>query len=300
MTKVIKSLKKTLISAKKAKEDKPTLSGDRVAIFDEKLASKLRTKNIGEDAGRLYYLNLYEACALVEEDKLKVYDKGKEIQKDGKLWFYVTDTGRGIPKDRHEAIFDRFVQADLELSRGYEGSGIGLSIVKAYVEALNGSLELKSIPGKGSTFRFCIPYIPAKEHAEEKESSIVSPKETGDFTILINEDEVVNYQLLEAILSKDYKLLFAKDGTEAIATFKDHPEISLILMDIKLPGEFSGLDTTRKIRELNQQVPVIAVTAYATTSDRNKALKAGCNDYLSKPYKEENLQGLIRKHLKID
>ncbi len=115
-------------------------------------------------------------------------------------------------------------------------------------------------------------------------------------TILVAEDDEVNFYFLESILSKEFQLLHAVSGEEIIKLFADNPEISVILMDIKMPGEYDGYETTKKIRETDQQVPIIAQTAYAMESDKVKALDAGCNDYISKPYNPDNLISLVRKY----
>jgi PAS domain S-box-containing protein len=217
--------------------------------------------------------------------------------KDGKAWFYVSDTGKGIPKEKQEAIFDRFMQVDIGLAREHEGSGIGLSIVKAYLEILGGSIHVNSEVGKGSTFLFSIPYQPANDRKAEPETSPESNYKRKDITILIVEDNEINYIFLKASLSKDFRLLHATCGEEAIRLFEDNPEISIILMDIKLVGKYDGMETTRMIREKNRQVTIIAQTAFATDADRTETLQAGCNDYIAKPYSPEEIRSVIRKHL---
>ncbi len=212
---------------------------------------------------------------------------------DEKLFFYVSDSGKGIPEDKLEAIFDRFVQVELGNTRSYEGSGIGLSIVKAYAGVLNGNIQVKSELGKGSTFLFSIPYSPAINGLDEKIENDTKKIMYKRHTLLIAEDDEVNYYFMESILSKEFDLLHAKNGEETINLFIDNPEISMILMDIKMPGEYDGYEATRKIRKINQQIPIIAQTAYAMEADRNKALDAGCNDYISKPYTPKNLHSLI-------
>ena len=214
---------------------------------------------------------------------------------EGKMYFYINDTGRGIPEDKLDVIFDRFVQAELGNTRGYEGSGIGLSIVKAYLEALNGDIRVKSKLGKGSTFLFSVPYSQAKAESPKAEVKEQQEITDGKYTLLVAEDDDVNYYFLEQILSKKFKLIHAESGEEAIQLFNDNPQISLVLMDIKMPGEYDGLEATRKIRKNNKDVPIIAQTAYATESDKIKALEAGCSDYISKPYSPVNLNALIRK-----
>ena len=118
--------------------------------------------------------------------------------------------------------------------------------------------------------------------------------------LLIAEDDDVNFYFLESILSKKYELLHAENGEETLKLFMDHPEISLILMDIKMPGEYDGYEATRKIREMNQNIPIIVQTAYAMESDRIKSLDAGSSDYISKPYSPKDLLSLIEYYLRLE
>jgi len=224
-----------------------------------------------------------------------IIEIGNYIENE-KLYFYVSDTGKGIPDEKLEIIFDRFVQVELGSTRSYEGSGIGLSIVKAYLEALEGDIKVKSENGKGSTFLFSIPYLPVIKSymkSEIKENSEMVPTVN---TILIAEDDEVNYYFLETILSKEYNLIHAFNAEQAVELFKNNPEISLILMDIKMPGEFDGLEATRMIKEINQQIPIIAQTAYEMESDKAEAFKAGCIEYITKPFNVNNITALVRKY----
>ena len=115
--------------------------------------------------------------------------------------------------------------------------------------------------------------------------------------ILLAEDDEVNCLLLDSILAGNYKLLFAKNGAEAVKMYVEHPEITLILMDIKMPGEFDGLEAVRRIRKVNTEIPIIAQTAFASDSDKNRSLEAGCCDYIAKPYNASHLKKLIQKNL---
>lgn len=235
------------------------------------------------------------------KNAVKFTDSGKieigNYLKDENIWFYVSDTGKGIPADKIDKVFDSFVQADTSLTRGYEGLGIGLSIVKAYIKALNGSIEVKSEIGKGTTFLFSIPYLPEKDEVEETIPELILKEDLKEDTLLIVEDDKVNAMLLDAILKSEYKLLFAQSGDEAIEMYKRNPGISLILMDIKIPGEHNGLAVTKKIREIDQKVPIIAQTAFATETDKAKAKEAGCNDYISKPYSSVSLKMRIKNYI---
>jgi PAS domain S-box-containing protein len=214
------------------------------------------------------------------------------------LEFFVKDTGIGIPKDRQEAIFHRFVQADIADKRASQGSGLGLSITKAYVEMLGGKLWLKSEEGKGSTFYFTIPY---KSEQQEKSNTknIVSAKTENQIKklkILIAEDDEISEMLITKtvkIFSKE--VLKARTGVEAIDVCRINPDIDLIMMDIKMP-EMNGYEATKQIRQFNKDVIIIAQTAYALTGDHEKAIKAGCNEYIPKPIDKMVLKELLQKH----
>lgn len=212
--------------------------------------------------------------------------------------FFVKDTGKGIPANRFESIFERFVQADMSLTRTFEGSGLGLSIVKAYVEAIGGKIWLQSEVGAGSTFYVSIPFSD-EEPAGEK-FPVTTEEEIhetlGDITVLIVEDDKLSYQYYEILLASHFKLLRAKNGVEALAVFENNKDISIILMDIKIPGDMDGLDVTRKIREQNKKIPIIAQTAYAMNIDRMRAIDAGCNDYITKPVNKNKLFSVITKY----
>ena len=219
------------------------------------------------------------------------------------LEFYVKDNGIGIPKDRQLAIFERFVQADIEDVKVYEGSGLGLSISHSYVEMLGGKIWVESIDGQGSEFYFTIPHnTPDKE---TKESEIVSLEEkveniTKKLKILIAEDEDISDKYLSIILdSINPTLLHATNGKDTIELCRNTKDIDLILMDIKMPI-IGGYEATKEIRKFNKDVIIIAQTAYSLPGDNKKAIEAGCNDYISKPINKELLLGLIEKYFGVD
>ncbi|MCF8229785.1 MAG: response regulator [Bacteroidales bacterium] len=217
----------------------------------------------------------------------------------GDLMFYVEDSGPGIPEEKKKSIFDRFVQADISHTRPYEGSGLGLSISKAYAEMLGGEIIIESETGKGSTFIFSLPFktaLDVKKKQEEKSESPQNPK-SSDKAVLIVEDDVSSYELIRIILQKNkYRVYHAYHGREAIDMLKEKTDISLVLMDMKMPV-MDGYEATRKIREFDKDLPVIALTAYALEGDKEKALQAGCNDYLSKPIKQSMLTRTIDRYL---
>ena len=218
-----------------------------------------------------------------------------------KMVFYVEDTGIGIPKEQHDIIFERFRQVELELNKNYGGTGLGLAISKKLVEILGGEIWLESEPSKGSKFLFSLPYEPVKAIEPKNEEAIHGAKLEllpGQTTILVAEDEDMNFFFLKEILSSDnLTILRAENGFEAIELFQSNPEISLVLMDIKMP-KMNGLDATKKIKELNPKIPVIAQTAFAMRDEKESAYAAGCDEYITKPINKELLINAINKVLK--
>ncbi len=218
---------------------------------------------------------------------------GNYIEGD-RLVFYVRDTGIGIAREHFEAIFDRFRQAEDQLIRNYEGAGLGLSIAKAYVEALNGEIWVESEKRKGSTFYFAIPYRPVKK---EQPREIVKHWDGNGIQILLAEDDEANFLYYKFLLMKEgYQIVRASDGEQAVRIMKENPGIALILMDIKMPV-LDGFEATRQIRQFNSTIPIIAQTAYGFVRDKKKAIEAGCNDYLSKPVDHHVLLRLLEEHL---
>jgi PAS domain S-box-containing protein len=224
--------------------------------------------------------------------------------KDKYLEFYFKDTGIGIPKDLQEKVFERFRQVETTMSREYEGAGLGLSISKAYVELLGGKIWLTSRLGEGSVFYFTIPYnkvslnkIPDKGVADKYKSE-PEPKKT--ITLLVAEDEYNNFKLLEQYLSNEnIVVIHAANGSEAVEICKKNRQINLVLMDLKMPV-MDGFEATKSIKEFRPDLPVIAQTAYVRDVDKSKAIACGCSDFLSKPFKKEELLSMIREHLVFD
>lgn len=240
-------------------------------------------------------LNLVEnAIKYTNEGSIEIgYVKFDEV-----LEFYVKDTGIGIPKDRQEAIFERFIQADVVDKMARQGAGLGLSITKAYIEMLGGKLWVESEEGVGSTFYFTLPYLAAS--LENTESQIVPnyDKTTpvqGLKILIAEDDEVSEMFIVQMVKDLGKEILKAKTGVQAVEACKKNPDIDLVLMDIRMP-EMGGDEATRQIREFNQAVVIIAQTAYGLSGDRGKILKAGCNDYIAKPISKKELLGLINKY----
>ena len=214
------------------------------------------------------------------------------------LKFFVKDTGMGIAKDRQKAIFERFIQADIYDRMALQGSGLGLSISKAYVEMLGGKIWVESELGIGSVFYFTIPCIGKTEEIIEKKSdvSIETDDKAGKLKILIAEDDEASSMYLSILVEEfSSEILTAKNGFEAVEIYKHHPDIDLILMDIQMP-HLNGYEATSQIRKLNKNVVIIAQTAFALTYDRQKVIDAGCNDHIPKPILTDDLKTLIRKY----
>jgi CheY-like chemotaxis protein len=221
-------------------------------------------------------------------------------EKKGKyLEFFVKDTGEGIPQYQQQIIFERFRQGSDSLTRKYEGSGLGLSIAKSYVEMLDGEIWVESEEGKGSTFYFTIPYNAVSEEkgviidaAFEKEKEV----EIKNLKILIVEDDEISYSLLIRTVRKiSTEVLHAITGFEAVEACRNNPDLDLVLMDIRM-HKMDGNEATRQIRQFNTDVIIIAQTAYAFSGDREKAIEAGCNDYITKPINMTLLFELIKRY----
>ena len=215
------------------------------------------------------------------------------------LQFFVKDTGIGIPSEKLEAVFERFIQADITNSRAYQGAGLGLTISRTYVKMLGGKLWVESKEGVGSQFYFTLPNNnqSGKKLIGEKVGSAEEPgKQTKNLKVLIVEDIFESSMYLEIILrSFASAIINAGTGVEAVAACRNNPDIDLVLMDIQMP-EMNGYEAVQQIRKFNPEVVIIAQTAYAQKGDREKALAAGCTDYLAKPIRKTDLLALINSH----
>ena len=217
-------------------------------------------------------------------------------------FFYVTvaDSGMGIPEDSIDRIFERFYRVDKSHSREIGGTGLGLAICQMIVEKMGGAITVESELHEGSTFRFTIPYDmynmqeKFKKNAEREQHLKVAIRSLQLRTLLVAEDVDSNFLLMNTVLGKKYKLIRARDGREAVDMYKEnHPD--LIFMDIKMPY-MDGLEATRLIRGYSKDIPIIALTAFAFESDRERAIEAGCNDYLTKPISQEAIEKILDKY----
>lgn len=220
-------------------------------------------------------------------------------KKGEKLLFFVKDTGSGISKDKLEVIFERFVQANLKFNRGYEGSGLGLAIAKAYTKMLGGEIWVTSEENMGSTFQFTINYDPV---SIESISNLTEPEtesavqDYSNAEILIAEDEEVNFVLMEQLLAgMKLNLIHAQNGIEAIDICQNNPNISLILMDIKMPV-MDGYTAAQKIQVIRPGVPIIAQSAYALSHEIEQYNQL-FDDYITKPINRAELKKKIRRFI---
>ncbi len=235
------------------------------------------------------------------KNAIKYTDSGSvEIycgKKNSEFEFKITDTGIGIPADRIDSIFNRFEQADIADKYARQGSGLGLSIAKAYVEMLQGSINVKSESGKGSTFFFRMPWPETQEISEPANIGISATKESEyQIKLLIAEDDDSSFEYLSAILEKlVHKIERVENGYQAVEFVRNHPDINLVLMDIQMPG-INGYEASRQIRTFNKDLVIIAQTAFALSGDKSKALEAGCNNYISKPVNKKDLLYMINTY----
>ena len=228
---------------------------------------------------------------------------GYRLINDGtEVEFFVSDTGSGIAPEDLNNIFGTYVSRDAENQNGY---GLGLALCKTIVEKMDGTISVQSKLGEGSTFRFVLPFegtiggITKNSRTTTNSRTIRSTTKTDLATaplVLVAEDEDSNFELVKIVLSKQYRLLRARNGIEAVTYCEDeHPD--LILMDIRMP-DMNGLDATRIIKEVNHDIPVSALSAYAFDENIREAKAAGCDEFMAKPFRVEDLIDMVEKYVK--
>lgn len=242
---------------------------------------------------------LSNAVKFTEEGKIEVrISLLKQSADHVRIRIAICDTGIGISKEKQKTIFERFHQAEAETTRRFGGTGLGLAIVKQLVALQNGTIELKSTPGKGSEFvvelRYGLPDV-----AQLYAAALSAQEETvpmQKISVLIAEDNAMNRQLvLHLMKSWEIDHTIVTNGREAVEELKRRP-YSLVLMDIQMP-EMDGYVATQVIRnELRLSVPIVAMTAHAMAGEKEKCLQLGMNDYVSKPIKETLLYNVIGRH----
>lgn len=221
---------------------------------------------------------------------------GYEVLKDTQeIRFFVKDTGTGIDPDFIEHIFDTYASQDAEKQRGF---GLGLALCRIIVEKMGGTIDVESTLGKGSLFTFTLPFngsisgVTVTTRSNNMRTLRVENPVNQEAmkTVLVAEDEESNYELVRIVLQKRYNLLRAHNGIEAVTmNEEEHPD--LILMDVRMP-EMDGLDATRIIKEVNNKVPIIMLSAFAFPENIREAKAAGCDEFMAKPF---NVEDLIEK-----
>ncbi|MBW4360089.1 ATP-binding protein [Flavobacterium taihuense] len=226
---------------------------------------------------------------------------GYEIDEQNQhIRFKVKDTGLGIEKNNQQYIFDRFRRVGGDHTIKIGGLGLGLAISKAYVEMLGGTISLESQLGKGSEFYFTIPleYIKTLKITVQPVNQKTIDKGDEEGTLLIAEDDNINFLLFQKIMkSKNYKIIRAVNGQEAVNICLENPNIDLVLMDIKMPI-MDGFEALEKIAPIRPNLPIIAQTAFSSNEDKERIFKAGFTDYITKPINRERLYELIDDILK--
>ena len=223
---------------------------------------------------------------------------------EGKLFFEVKDTGIGISKEDIELIFEEFRQVDSSNTRKYQGSGLGLAISKKFIEILGGTIDVESLVGKGTTFKFFIPVEPVSEEKQptenpgtEKDTSYEKSGTGRKYRILIAEDDKFNQQAIEMMLEDHYDVVFADNGAAALEEFTPD-KFDLVLADIEMPI-MDGCTFVDKLHEKyeNLRIPVIAMTAWAMNQDRENIMEHAFDDYITKPLDYDGLISIIEKYI---
>jgi hypothetical protein len=240
-------------------------------------------------------INLFKNA--VKFTKTGKIEFGFRLKSPGWITFWVSDTGIGIPKDKHEVIFDFFRQADDSDTRNYGGIGIGLAISKKIAEVMGGSISLESETGKGSTFCFTFPAEITSTYTQSIETNhqVNIPEFTGKIVLVVEDDPISMNLIRTFIENTGATVVEAYNGKEAIEKSDEHPDI--ILMDLNMPV-MDGFMSTQIIKSKHEIIPVIAVTAYALIKDKSNAIAAGCDSIISKPVDKEILYAELTKYLK--
>lgn len=294
-----------------------TLNNSEVNINQlfSSLYSKFLTESNEKGLSLSYETKLPDEKAVIITDEAKLskilaclIDNAIKFTSSGKLnfgyriyqneiEFYVTDTGIGIDQKFHERIFDKFFQVEQTLSRKYEGLGIGLTLAKAYAEKMGGKIKVHSFPGEGSTFSLILPFhdYTHPDIEEVPTSTVQSSSRQALKNILVVEDDENSHKFIEIVLKKQgYNITRARNGKEAIEIIKKGTPVELVLMDLKLPV-MDGYEATELIKKMRPDLPVIAQTAYSQKEDEERAIKAGCSGFITKPFKSTDLLELIKK-----
>jgi PAS domain S-box-containing protein len=269
--------------------------------------SHINLKMVKADSDPLFMIfsdpeRLHQILTHLLNNALKFTEKGEiefgyHLPHNGKIEFYVKDTGIGIPQDQLQIIFKKFGKSGNINTNKNRGSGLGLTLSKKIIELMNGEITVQSAVNEGSLFSFHLPV------ETETKITIVRPSVLGEMnwnakTILVAEDTESNYFFIEAFLERtNVNLLWAQDGLEAVEIFREkNKNINLVLMDIMMP-EMDGYDATRELKSINPDIPIIAQTALALPDDEEKCYDVGCDYVLVKPINSEDLIATIKKFI---
>jgi signal transduction histidine kinase len=257
---------------------------DKIQLFVDPLRIKQLMSNLINNAIK------FTENGFIEVGYEIINDKNRSV-----IRFFVRDTGIGIPTDKLEYIFERFRKLETNVNKLYRGNGLGLYISRKLAQLMGGNITVESVVGMGSTFNLTIPFILSPKQADfNNDNNKFEKYKWPSKTILIVEDENSNYKYLEALLKDRAKLIWVTNGFDAIQACSESA-IDLTLMDIKLP-KMDGFEATRRIKEIKPTLPVIALTAYAMRDDKEESIKAGCDNYISKPFKIEHLFSIIESY----
>lgn len=291
----------------------PLLAGKDVRIINE-ISDTGRFVKGDENRIEQILINIIgNAIKFTDSGHIKI---NSEPAADNRITVSVKDTGIGIPEEKHETIFESFVQSDGSISRKYGGTGLGLAITRDLVTLHGGEISVKSEPGNGSTFFFTLPegektgaatyILPAEESLNRFSKEIpVLAAETGlsfsESKILVVDDEPVNLQILINQLTKEkYSVKFLTSGEDAIKSIESGEEFDLVLLDVMMPV-ISGFDVCKKIREKYSahELPVVLLTAKNTKEDIIAGISMGANDYITKPFDREELLARVKNYISL-
>lgn len=275
---------------------KPTIVNQNITLICKKGLTDAQSSIIGDEIKiRQILTNLVvNAIKFTEQGSIEVECK---LNDSNMLIFSVKDTGIGIPKESLIQIFERFSQIEGTIKDSRKGTGLGLAISKGFIELMHGKIWAESELGKGSIFHFSIPYVPSAERKPAGNKTEIQATPWSTYTLLLVEDDQNSMLYIKELLTPTHiNIVYASNGEDAVRICRENADVNIVLMDIKLPM-IDGLEATRRIRIFNKTLPIIAQTAYALSSDFQKATEAGCNEYITKPISKAELFNAMAKYL---
>mgnify|MGYP006279051207 CR=1 FL=1 len=294
MNEVLRNIYNTIIPHFKPRSSSAV---DTRLILPEKNAEIILKTDVQRLRQILYNL-ISNAFKYTEQGIIEV---GYELLPDAKFRIYVKDSGIGVEPEKQELIFERFRRADESTTRKYSGTGIGLTIAKKLMEMLHGKIWVESAAGRGSVFYCEFPSVKLqKENEAMQKTGSAFGKGINDLsgkTILVAEDYESNYYFLEAVLKNAHaEVIWCKNGQETLDALGNGHQVDMVLMDVQMPV-MSGNEALKLIRRSGNNIPVIAQTAYATSKEMQECMKAGYNDYITKPIRVKKLLDTIMKYI---